>query len=193
MCRKGFGRLMGPALLGAIALLMVMFSSSGVFAQTTIPGGNLGDQHWTTADSPVTIQGDATIQDWATLTIDAGVEVRFSTSDGNSSGRDTSDVELTINGTIDVNGTANAPVVFKGDGSSSQGAWYGVILTSSVTSASFEHAQMGTHFRIVLYAHRPAAAEASIRHLERGTWHHLLDQFRLFSRHFDDRPVHQRR
>ena len=108
----------------------------------TISGGNLGDQHWTTADSPVIVEGDATLENWATLTIDAGVEVQFATTDAGASGRDTSAVELTINGTIDVNGTASKPVVFESQAGSA-GDWYGIFLTTSVSSASFEHAQIG--------------------------------------------------
>ena len=42
---------------------------SAAFA-LTIPGGNLGNQRWTLADSPVEIQGDATVQSGATLQID---------------------------------------------------------------------------------------------------------------------------
>ncbi|TNE91443.1 MAG: hypothetical protein EP330_05225, partial [Deltaproteobacteria bacterium] len=95
----------------------------------TLPGGNVGNQHWTVADSPVVIQGDATVQAGATLEIDAGVVVRFNASDSNAAGLDVGKVELTIAGTLDVNGTLANPVRFEGS-STSSGSWYGLVLQS---------------------------------------------------------------
>ncbi|QDG49477.1 DUF4215 domain-containing protein [Persicimonas caeni] len=132
----------GKLWAGVAAVAGLTLVSASASAQTTIPGGNLGNQTWTQSNSPYIIQGDATVQAGATLTIEAGVEVRFSTSDNLGSGRDTSRPELTVAGSIDVNGTANSPVVFRSNVGSNAGSWYGIILTSTTTSASFDHARV---------------------------------------------------
>src|SRR5687768_15617141 len=82
-------------------------------ADTTIAGGTVINQTWTTAGSPYIVQGDITVPNGAFLTIEAGVEVRATSSDSQMSS-DTTKVEMFIDGTLDVNGVAGNPVTFRG-------------------------------------------------------------------------------
>ncbi len=111
-------------------------------AQTTISGGNLGNQTWTASGSPYIVKGDATIQSGATLTIEQGVEVRFASTDLLGSGTDPNRPELIIQGTLDVNGTAAQPVVFTSDGSAVAGTWYGIELKAAAASVNIAHAEV---------------------------------------------------
>src|SRR5262245_54624871 len=94
-------------LVGAAAL------AAPAAADTIIAGGNVINQTWTTAGSPYIIQGDITVPNGASLTIEAGVEVRAASSDSQMSS-DTTKVEVFIDGVLDVNGTSGNPVTFRG-------------------------------------------------------------------------------
>ncbi|QDG53484.1 DUF4215 domain-containing protein [Persicimonas caeni] len=113
-------------------------------AQTTIPGGTVINQTWTSANSPYIIQGDITVPSGASLTIEQGVEVHFTSSDNMSSGSDTSRVELIVAGAIDVNGTSSNPVKFIPDtgttaAGTNQSHWWGIHVESTATQADFDH------------------------------------------------------
>ncbi|AKT39091.1 right-handed parallel beta-helix repeat-containing protein [Chondromyces crocatus] len=137
-----------------LAVLTVLALSVGLTrsaaAQTTIPGGNVINQTWTTAGSPYVVQGDIVVPAGATLTIEAGTQVHFTSSDGQVSGVDTARVEMTVRGTLNVNGTAASPVVFQASSGSSPGSWYGVRAdqASTVLNTSYlevRHARFGVH------------------------------------------------
>ncbi len=118
--------------------------SSVATAQTTLPGGNVINETWTAANSPYIIQGDITVPDGASLTIEEGVEVHFEGTDQMGGGVDTGRVELIVDGQIDVNGTEADPVRFIPDtGTTSAGTnrthWYGIRVGSSATQADFDH------------------------------------------------------
>ncbi|HEX5057937.1 MAG TPA: DUF4215 domain-containing protein [Kofleriaceae bacterium] len=119
-------------------LVFLGFCRTG-HADTIISGGNLSTQTWTAANSPYTIQGDVTVIAGATLTIEAGVVVQASSSsDAQASGRNTSRVEITVNGSLDVNGTAQQPVTFKST-STSSGTWYGLIATNMTSQFDLDN------------------------------------------------------
>ena len=59
-----------------INAILVMLTSSILFAQTTIPGGYVSGT-WTATGSPYLIQGDITIHTDSTLTIEPDVDVDF--------------------------------------------------------------------------------------------------------------------
>ncbi len=61
--------------------LFAILGLSGVFAQTSVPGGTVSG-HWTVLGSPYNIMGSVTIPTLSTLTIDPGVTVSFQTSFG---------------------------------------------------------------------------------------------------------------
>ncbi|MCB9682231.1 MAG: right-handed parallel beta-helix repeat-containing protein [Alphaproteobacteria bacterium] len=110
-------------------------------AATTIAGGNLGNQTWTLAGSPYTVNGDATVQAGATLTIEAGVVVRFASSDASAAGVDTNRVELTIAGALQVDGTEAEPVTFEGV-SATASSWYGLVVATGASSVELHHVEM---------------------------------------------------
>ncbi|EYF06979.1 DUF4215 domain-containing protein [Chondromyces apiculatus] len=112
------------ALLWTFALLIGLTQTAA--AQTTVTGGNVINQTWTPAGSPYIVQGDVIVPAGATLTIQAGTQVRFASSDGQASGTDASRVEMTIRGTLNVNGTVASPVVFQANSGSGTSVWYGL-------------------------------------------------------------------
>ncbi len=108
-------------------------------AATIINGGNVINQTWTPANSPYIIVGDVTVPAGTFLTIQAGVEVQCATADSQGAGRNVARVELTINGSLYVQGTALSPVRFKSQTASSAGSWYGIIITSLAATATLSH------------------------------------------------------
>ncbi|AKT39086.1 DUF4215 domain-containing protein [Chondromyces crocatus] len=127
-------------LLCTLALLVGMTRSAA--AQTTIPGGNVINQTWTLAGSPYTVQGDVVVPAGATLTVEAGVQVRFASSDAQSTGLDPSRVELTVRGTLNLNGTAANPVVLQASSGSSAGVWYGVVADQASAVLNTNHVEV---------------------------------------------------
>jgi len=128
----------GLAVLGCS--LLALGVGSRARADTTVPGGNVINQTWTTAGSPYIVQGDIIVPSGAFLRIEAGVVVQLESSDAMGTGLDTNRVELTVNGTLDVAGTETAPVQFEAHSGQSKGTWYGIVVTDSATTASIDHA-----------------------------------------------------
>ena len=97
-----------------LCLLMLALAGGTAAAATTIAGGTIVNQTWTAAGSPYVIQGDITVPAGSTLTIGAGVEVQaVGNSDAQGAGNNTTRVEILIEGTLAVNGTAGSPVVMR--------------------------------------------------------------------------------
>ena len=57
-------------------LLTGLILTTGLFAQTPVPAGDVSGT-WSTTGSPYLIQGDIQIQQGATLTIEPGVSVEY--------------------------------------------------------------------------------------------------------------------
>jgi cysteine-rich repeat protein len=124
-----------------LTVLALAFPASAD-ADTIIAGGNLSTQTWTAANSPYTVQGDITVIAGATLTIDPGVVVQAAAnSDAQVAGRNTTRVEITVNGSLVVNGTAQQPVTFKST-TASAGSWYGIIAAAGATSVDIHYADI---------------------------------------------------
>ncbi|HYO52982.1 hypothetical protein [Archangium sp.] len=79
---------------------------------------------WKRSGSPYVLKGDVTV-DWGTrLTLEPGVQVIAAPTDAMKSGVDPERVELIVDGTLVVRGTAALPVEFTSQGGS--GSWYGI-------------------------------------------------------------------
>jgi hypothetical protein len=96
----------------------------------------------TTWYGKVTVTGDVTVASGAELTIDPGSEIAF------NSGK-----KITVNGDIDVNGLANALVIFtrSDTASTSRTYWYGIKI-SSTGGFDFDYFEMyGASYGIYPY------------------------------------------
>ncbi|QBB70762.1 hypothetical protein ELE36_10565 [Pseudolysobacter antarcticus] len=128
-----------------VIAISLMLTPGLVLAGTTIVGGNLpgSGQTWTPAGSPYLILGDTTVPAGAFLTIQAGTQVQFASNiDGQSTGLNATRVELTINGTLNINGTAASPVILNGQNSSTSGNWFGIVVGQTATSVVINHANI---------------------------------------------------
>jgi len=123
-------------LLVTVVLMLGLLTPHAALAQTTV-GGTIGaNTTWTTTGSPYLVTSDITIENGATLEIDAGVEVRFGAGLGLTVG-----VGATSTGTLDVNGTAADPVEFVSDaGTPAAGDWLGLVFTTHDAGSTIEHA-----------------------------------------------------
>jgi hypothetical protein len=119
----------------------------GVARATTVSGAITSDQTWTLAGSPYVMTGDVTVGTGVTLTVQAGVSVVAAATDALAAGASPSLVELNVNGTLLVNGTAEAPVSFTSANASGGDDWYGVVVASggaaTIANASFAYANYG--------------------------------------------------
>jgi hypothetical protein len=112
--------------LTSIMLSILTFSglSQAVIADTTTVTGTISSSvTWTKAESPYKITDSLIVADGVTLTIEPGVEVRFET-----------DASLTINGTLNANGTESDSILFV---PSSSGRWHSIMLNSGESSMSY--------------------------------------------------------
>jgi parallel beta helix pectate lyase-like protein len=129
------GVTMRPLTLSLALMATILAAAPPAAEATNIPGGNLVTQTWTPAGSPYVVMGDATVQAGRTLTIQAGTTVTFASTDGVSGGLDTTKVELTIQGTLNVNGNGGSPVIFRAQTGTTSGIWYGIVLGAGATAS----------------------------------------------------------
>ena len=123
-----------PIRFAVLALLLVIPALPA--GATIIAGGNLINQTWTLAGSPYIVQGDVTIPAGAFLTIEAGVDVQFTSTDAQSAGIDAARVEMTVRGVLSVNGTGPSPVWLHAQSGSSPTTWVGIIVENTATSVA---------------------------------------------------------
>ena len=101
----------------------------------------------TVQDASVLVTSDFRIPSTKTLTIDAGVTLRFDTNDESNLGADGNENELIVVGSIDVNGSSGSPVIFESSqGSPAEGDWYGIRIEDAAVTmdyATVRHAQYG--------------------------------------------------
>ncbi len=97
---------------------------------------------------PVHHSRDITVPSGAYLIINAGTVVQFASTDGQAGGLDTARVELTVKGSLTVNGTTASPVVFQGQSGTTAGTWYGIVADAaaamvSIGGADIRHTSYG--------------------------------------------------
>lgn len=149
-----------------VAPLALVFVPCEAHAETIIAGGNIVNQTWNVAGSPYVVQGDITVPSGAFLTMEAGTVVHFSEMDAQAAGEDTSRVELTVKGKLDVVGTAQNPVVMKSTIGGGQNTWNGILVDVS-GMANFSHASLADG-KIAIHSRAPGTALA-ISHVQVDT------------------------
>jgi hypothetical protein len=104
---------------------------------TLVPGGIIDtDTTWHEADGPFIVTGDQTIEVGATLTIEAGVEVRFATCDDLWSGADAYRVEMLVEGVLDIAGApGNEVELISADAFPEKSDWYGIRFQNTAESS----------------------------------------------------------
>lgn len=122
------GRWRGPGasfapVMRAVLLLLTVLLPVLAFA-TDVQGTLSGDVVWKRSASPYVLTGDVTVGWGSRLTIEAGVQIIAAPEDALHTGEDAQRVELIVDGTLLVRGTAERPVVFTAEGG--EGAWYGI-------------------------------------------------------------------
>lgn len=106
------------------AVLLALLLLPALASATDVRGTLTSSTVWTRSGSPYVLRGDVTVA-WGTkLTVEPGVRVIAASSDALKSGVDPQRVELIVDGTLVVHGTAASPVELTSDGSS--GSWYGI-------------------------------------------------------------------
>ena len=109
--------------------LALAISAGAAFAVVDFYSGNIKtDTTWKRTGGPVNIYGDVSIEDGATLTIEAGVEVRFFVVQGTGGYED--GAELVVrNGSLVAEGSTGLPVKFtSANGVKKMGDWGAVVV-----------------------------------------------------------------
>jgi RHS repeat-associated protein len=138
-------RLVAVALLAVVAAGVALVAAESA-AATNRSGTYATDATWTKATSPQVLTGDVTVAAGVTLTIEPGVIVKASGSTFR---------QLTVNGTLRAEGTAEDRIVFTSaqddsaggslDGTPSvgnRGDWYRIRVTGSGARAIFDYADI---------------------------------------------------
>ncbi|WNG28592.1 hypothetical protein F0U62_34760 [Cystobacter fuscus] len=90
------------------------------------------NETWSVADNPHVVRGQVPVDNGATLTLEAGVDVRFE-----------QDAELRIrDGQLLAPGTAQAPIQLAADNSSTPGFWRGMVLATDKSVSRLSHVSL---------------------------------------------------
>ena len=112
---------MGNIMIRTLVIILVVAISS--FGQTNVSGAINTDITWDQAGSPYIVTGSIIVHQTGKLTIEAGVEVRFDENMG-----------IQVGGEFIARGTANNPVIFTSNLSSTYaGAWVGLQFVDSAS------------------------------------------------------------
>ena len=157
---------------GSILLLLVACFSLVVTGTSWMAGGSEQDEYsqgvafsgvissdttWTLANSPYWIEGNVTVQEGKTLTIEAGVEVRVN---GN--------YRLFVDGNLTVQGTSINRVIFTSNGTSPQmGDWNGLTVNATGT-ASIDYADFSYLTNSWLYSSNNSISNCNFNETELG-------------------------
>ena len=120
-------------------------TATSFYGLTVVNGGSLlGNTTWNTAGSPYLLTGDITVPNTVTLTIESGVEVRFTPlTDDLSSGEDVNRIELIIEGVLRVKGAQSDTVTFMSNGQvPASGDWYGIVSKGSTGKVLVDYASI---------------------------------------------------
>ena len=112
-----------PAMRAALSALLLLLPALAL-AATDVQGVLPGETVWKRSGSPYVLHGDVTVPWGVKLSVEPGVQVMAASDEALGSGVDPRRVELIVDGTLLVRGTAELPVEFTSQGA--EGAWYGI-------------------------------------------------------------------
>ena len=150
------------------------------YAVTLTTGSLSSSTTWTAANSPYLVTGDVTIGNNITLTIEAGVEVRFlKVSDDQSSGQDVNRSELRIDGgSLIAEGTVSDSIVFVSNAESpDENDWYGFYASNDVNVI---------HLRYVSVRHASYIISAQWTYYGHSLYGNQSDSLRITNSFFRD-------
>ena len=122
----------------------VVAQTSVYYATTVINGATYAqNEDWVEQDSPYLLLGDINVLENASLSIEEGVEIWVtSNTDTTSNGYYPEQTEMSVNGGISFNGSAEKPIKIKSFAKSpGQGDWYGIRLDNP-SQAVFRHLEL---------------------------------------------------
>ena len=103
-----------------ISSVLLLLSAQYTLADTEVSGDISEDTIWTTANSPYIVTGTVNVLDNVTLTIEAGVTVKFY-----------SDTRLNVYGKLIADGLSGSVITFtSNEETKNPGDWYGIVLYS---------------------------------------------------------------
>lgn len=118
----------------SLAALVMLFSSPQLFAQTNVGGAIDAETTWAASSGPYVVTSDVTVQNGATLTIEAGTAVYMGTG-----------TSLTVSsGKLQALGTPQAPITVSSDAmrlgqAGAAGQWNHWTFGSGTTNTKLEH------------------------------------------------------
>jgi parallel beta-helix repeat protein len=114
--------------LALVLLLVVNAGEASAAGPTYVYDDIVSDTNWIADDSPYIVNQSISILEGVKLTIEPNVTVMFD-----------SGVGLTIGGTLDAQGTADEEIVFTSNGSTTWGAWGGLLFNETSTGSVLDN------------------------------------------------------
>lgn len=121
--------------IAAVVALALGGQAESAAGPTNVSGNISANTTWTTMQSPYVVTGDVRVLPGVTLTIQPGVEVRFSYTDGANLGNYPTKTELIVEGRLNAVGTATQGITFTSNRSGPNGADWGEIALHSSDNA----------------------------------------------------------
>ncbi len=138
-------------------------------ALPTTEGTLAGNETWS-GSSPILLTGDVIVPAGTTLTIDPGTTLLVQPlADNLHGGVDPSRIELVVQGTLDLQGTAMSPVTFRSSAPTpAAGDWYGIRLTDTADSTVTLHdlvVEYGVRGIWTSPGSHPDVVDCTVRHM----------------------------
>ncbi|MCP4106355.1 MAG: hypothetical protein GY749_12570, partial [Desulfobacteraceae bacterium] len=157
--------------LSTVGIVLFLLCISVIAGADTEFGGSIaGDTIWNLAGSPYIVTSDVTVEAGVTLTVQAGVKVKFNTG-----------LALNVSGTLNASGTT--PITFTSDQTSpASDTWEGIRFYDN-SAGTFDNCVI-EYARVGIYMNgdgAPQIANSTLRYNNRG--------IEVYNRHGIPQPV----